>query len=165
MSKTTKALEDNRLCLLNSLQDAEKVYIRENWQPKEQRVIRCFTTTYPNLGCLSTQRIEGLHDTIRERTNGQLTLQSAVQKVCEKLRSMIKDLRNSDNSSLVSIPRLVQSATFKNLHFTISNPALTLLFKEWEELRQLMAENAVLGTCFNRCPILLQYGVACKHWL
>ena len=78
---------------------------------------------------------------------------------------MVKDLRLADNSSLVSVPRLAHSPSFRDLYFTILNKALMLLLREWEEVRRMTEAKQVIGTCFYTCLILFSYGVACKHWL
>ena len=49
-SDTEEELATNRTALLSALKPPEKAYILDTWQPKERRVIRCYTKLYANLG-------------------------------------------------------------------------------------------------------------------
>ena len=74
-SETKEQLMANRKALVSALRPSEKAYILEAWQPKEKRVIHCYTKLYSNLGVNSSQRSESYHVPMLEITNGLLSLE------------------------------------------------------------------------------------------
>jgi hypothetical protein len=43
-------LEANRQLLIDALRPEDRGYIKDTWQPKEERVVWCYTKFYLNLG-------------------------------------------------------------------------------------------------------------------
>jgi hypothetical protein len=82
-SDTEEDLEANRTALLSALQPTEKAYILDTWQPKERRVIRCYTKLYANLGVSSSQRSESYHVPMREITRGLLSLEESARRLSQ----------------------------------------------------------------------------------
>jgi hypothetical protein len=80
-SDTEEEFATNRTALLSALQPAEKAYILDAWQPKERRVIRCYTKLYVNLGVNANQRSESYHVPMREITSGLLSLEESARKL------------------------------------------------------------------------------------
>ncbi len=160
-SMTDAELQINRQKLLDTLRPEDRSYIIDNWKPKEFRTIHRYTKTYANLGSTSSQRVEGYHDIVREITNGQLPLEASIQKLCQKVRSIIRDLATSQEDSRQSFPRLAAAPTFKYLRFSITSYALTMLHIEYSKLSMERVQPQL--DC--QCEILLRYGIACKHYL
>ncbi|KIX06425.1 uncharacterized protein Z518_04401 [Rhinocladiella mackenziei CBS 650.93] len=101
---------------------------------------------------------------MREITNGQLSLEDAAKWLAMKVKSVLKDLQDDEVLSHRHYPRLPQSDVFKALRMKVSNEALALLEKEWTELNQFMMRGEQLSEICE-CPILYQFGIACRHHL
>ena len=61
-------------------------------------------------------------------------------------------------------PRIAQSDVFRSLRMRVSNFAIELLEREWRELTETMVKGEQLSE-ICKCPILLRYGIACRHHL
>ena len=67
-------------------------------------------------------------------TNGQLTLEVSVTRLCQKVNSIIKDMNDGEAFSRRVYPRVAQDAAFRNLRFNVSDFALKKLTLEWNTL-------------------------------
>src|SRR5882757_1096707 len=77
---------------------------------------------------------------------------------------LIKDIENEKENDIKSYSRLAQAPTFKNLRMTIANFALIKVPLEWDDLCRIAPSNLYeLGNC--ECPLLLQFGLPCRHYL
>ena len=79
-SETEEQLTANRMALVSALRASEKAYILERWQPKERRVVHCYTKLYSNLVVNSSQRGESYHVPMREITSGLVSLEEFLPK-------------------------------------------------------------------------------------
>jgi hypothetical protein len=120
---------------------------------------------------------------MREITNGQLSVEQSAKRLAKKTLSILKEISTDEDLPLRKYPRAAQlhGVAFEHLRAQVSNEAITLLEKEWQELSRAMSvgddlgeyeisqisqfytANRGLGEC--RCSILLRYGIACKHYL
>lgn len=91
-SNTPRELEVNRERLYALLADKEIDYIKANWVPKEERIIRCWTKRYPNLGVHGTQRNEGMHPIIGSQLNAQLSLEDVVRRLAQAVGKIYQRL-------------------------------------------------------------------------
>jgi hypothetical protein len=179
-SLTIDELEANRKLLLDQLKPEDRAFIREPWQPKEDRVVWCYTHYYPNLGSASSQRGESYHPVMRQITNGQLTVEQSAKRLASKLLSILKDIDTDEDPSGNKYPRLAQlhGDAFRLLRSQVTQYAITKLEKEWYELEQAVSANEQLGKYLDasgctanvtigdcKCSILLRFGLACKHHL
>jgi hypothetical protein len=166
-SETVEELNSNRAYLVENLRPEHKYYILKHWQELETRVIHYYTKFYPNLGSTSSQRVEGYHDSVREMTNGQLSLEAATKRLISKILSILKEIDIDEELSLRSYPRLLQadSRAFINLKCTITIYAAQMIEPQWKELRQGLAANENIEDSPCRCQILLRFGLPCKHVL
>ena len=126
-------------------------------------MIYLYTRFYPNLSSTSSQRDESYHSIIRQISSAQLSLEQSAQRLCSKVKSIIKDLTIDKQESMRKYPRLTQSRPFELLRYNISIYAMKLLEKEWHDLQQLLNADSPLGDC--HCEILLRYGIPYKHYL
>ena len=79
-SDSAAALERNRHRLAEMINEPE--YVNNVWKEKEEKVIHWYTKGNANLGCTSSQRVESFHPVLRQMTNGQLTLEISVTRLC-----------------------------------------------------------------------------------
>jgi hypothetical protein len=166
-SMTVEELDSNRAYLVENLKPEHKHYILEHWQKLETRVIHCYTKFYPNLGSTSSQRAESYHDSVREMTNGQLSLEAATKRLISKVLSVLKEIEIDEERSLRGYPRLLQadSRAFANLKCTITIYAAQMIEPQWKELRQALTTNESIEESPCRCQVLLRFGLPCKHVL
>lgn len=162
-SMTEREKRTSKQALLDRLQSRDRQYIEETWGPKEHRVLHLYTRFYPNLGSTSSQRVESYHPVMRQISNGQLSLEQSANRLCTKIKSIIKDLAVDEQESMRKYPRLTQTRPFESLRYTISLYAMRMLEKEWLSLQEAVSSGASLGDC--HCEILLRFGIACKHYL
>ena len=100
---------------------------------------------------------------MRQITNGQLSLEQSAQRLCSRVKSIIKDLALDEQESMRKYPRLAQIRPFEQLRYNISIYTIKLLKKEWFNLQQLLNADIPLGDCYYK--ILLRYGIPCKYYL
>ena len=124
-SETVEELEINREALCDRLKRDTKAYINEIWRPKEDRVVRCFTRLFFNLGCHSSQRVESYHVVLKRITNGQLSLENSAKALTDTVLKVINDVEASKDNDLKAYTRLAQSVAFTYLRMNITNSALT----------------------------------------
>jgi hypothetical protein len=146
-SMSIDELEVSRQLLLDSLRPGDRQYIIDTWKPKEKRVIWCYTKFYPNLGSTSSQRGESYHPVMREITNGQLSIEQSAKRLAKKVLSILKEISTDEDLPLRKYPRAAQlrGVAFEHLRAQVSNEAITLLEKEWQELLQAMSAGDDLG--------------------
>ncbi|OQV08491.1 MULE transposase domain-containing protein [Cladophialophora immunda] len=106
---TQEALETRRNDLKSQLLEPE--YLDE-WQDKEDRVVALYTAELPNLGHRSSQRSESYHNVVTQITNGQLDLETAIKRLCQTVKGVVKEVAESTGYSLASYPRGAQGAIF-----------------------------------------------------
>jgi MULE transposase domain len=166
-SMTIEELDSNRAYLAENLKPEHKYYILKHWQELETRVVHYYTKIYPNLGSTSSQRVESYHDSVREMTNGQLSLEAATKRLISKVLSILKEIEIDEERSLRGYPRLLQadSRAFTNLKCTITIYAAQMIEPQWKELRQALTANESIEDSPYRCQILLRFGLPCKHVL
>ena len=136
----------------------------DNWQSKEDRCMRRWTRTYPNLGNFATSIVKGHHNIIRDFLNQQLGLEDSASRLCRKIKSLSKDIINHQEQALRVIPRLAQHPVFRLLQFNITNFALQKVADEYRDIKQLLEMgNGDLGPC--DCGLLYRFSLPCKHHL
>lgn len=169
-STTIEELELNRTKLVSQLRPPHQQYIYDQWYPREERFIHCYTKYQPNLGATSSQMIESYHDRIREVTNGQLFLEQAVARIADTTISIFRLLETAERPSLrkysLEFQTVGNNFAFKDIRTKISCYAAEKLSTEWKELRQQLTNdiNSQLGPC-NPCEIRVRYGLPCRHLL
>jgi hypothetical protein len=88
----TETLETNRSVLCDKLREDEIRYIRENWVPKEAKIIRCYTKLYANLGVYGISRIEGLYPILKEELSLSISLSLTIKRVVKAIIRVVKEL-------------------------------------------------------------------------
>jgi hypothetical protein len=175
-SRTEESLTDARETLKNNARAATErpdkkeefpQYIDNEWVHKEKKVVHHYTRKYANLGSTASQRGESYHNTVREITNGQLSLEDAVKRLTQKSLSSLKDIDTDEASSYGAYSRLAQSSVFIDLRMKVSRRALEMVEKEWSAMSQLMVAGQDIVVDLNgcECEILLRFGIACRHHL
>jgi hypothetical protein len=101
-------LEANQQLLIDALRPEDRAYIRDTWQPKEERVVWCYTKFYPNLGSTASQRGKSYHPVMREITNGQLLIEQSARRLATKVLSILKDMATDEDNSWRKYPRAAQ---------------------------------------------------------
>jgi hypothetical protein len=166
-SKTPEALTANRRALGQAVGPLFMKYLEETWIPKEQKVVYLYTHKNANLGATSSQRSESYHDTVRELTNAQLSLEESVKRLMMKINSVIKDIDQDEVSSAASYSRLAQSPPFRLLRLNVSKYAITHLEREWAALDAQIrgGQDVIIPPNGCECEILLRFGISCCHYL
>ncbi|KAM4061907.1 hypothetical protein HRG_008824 [Hirsutella rhossiliensis] len=171
-------LEERRGELLAEIREPERLYPKNNWQPKERQFVRAHTRQYPNLGCNSTQRNESYHVVVKQSLNRQLPLQASCQKLAESLKKLTQKITEDEDRSRADVPRLLDRAAFRLLIGKVPHYVLSKLAPEWEAAKALRwgqnteieKEREALGAlnepgCPSACEFPLRYGLPCRHWL
>jgi hypothetical protein len=89
------------------MKPTESEYIEKYLLPKEQQLIRVYTTMYPNLNCFSTQRDEGMHPMVKTVLNHQLRLNDAVQRVAIEMKLAAERLQELEQRDRAQNRRLL----------------------------------------------------------
>jgi len=82
-------LDMSRANLLLALQDDEKEYLTNYYQPKEPSFCRAYTSKYPNLGCHSTQRNEKIHDVVTVGLSKNIPVGKAIEIIWTESRGSL----------------------------------------------------------------------------
>ncbi|KAH6973981.1 hypothetical protein EDB80DRAFT_831305 [Ilyonectria destructans] len=177
-SRDETQLEERRGKLLAELQESERLYLKNHWEPKERQFVRAYTRQYPNLGCNSTQRNESYHVVVKESLNRQLPLQTSCQKLGESLKKLTKKITGEEDRSRADVPRLLDRAAFKHLIGRVPHYVLSMVAPEWEaakalrwrQNRELEKEREALSAlnkpgCPFACELPLRYSLPYRHWL
>jgi len=166
-SKSIDELTENRRLLGLSVGPQFTRYLAETWVPKEEKVIYLYTHKLANLGSTSSQRVESYHNTVRELTNAQLSLEESVKRLIIKVNSIIKDIDQDEAFSAGGYSLLTQSAPFLQLRMNVSKFALKRLERQWATLDEQLRAGNDLEIPPNRCECqdLLRFGIACAHHL
>jgi hypothetical protein len=163
-SESAEDLETNRTALCNQLKKGAKEYIENNWRQKEPRVVRCHTRLNFNLGCHSSQRSESYHVVLKQMTNGQLSLENSAKMLAQTVNKLIRDMESEKDNEITSYPRLAQQPAFRYLRMSVTKLALTKIALEWDDLcLSAPQQPPEIRQC--ECPLLLQFGLPCKHYL
>lgn len=155
--------------LFSLLQQGEVAYITENWLPKKEQVLHCYTDNHPNLGANSNQRSEGSHPSIKQILNHQLSIQDATSRLGETLASDFRKLTRDEVMEAETISRLLDQTAFANTMDYVSRFALDLVSTEWENTK-IAVDSGVLG--YNdyaspdcTCKLIVRWGLPCRHYL
>ena len=130
-SDTIEELIINRSRLIARLRAKEKAYIVDIWQPKEPRVIFCYTKLLANLGCVATQRSESYHVPIKKVINGQLSLEESGLVISEKILSILTKLSIDEDRALIDADLALDATAFKLLIGAVSIEVIRLIEKKW----------------------------------
>jgi hypothetical protein len=161
-SPTVEDLAKNRSILILHL--LKPTYIDEVWRTKEDRIIYCYTRQLHNLGARSSQRVESYHPVFRQVLNGQLPLETAATRLCQRVNTAIVEMKTAEDNSMRRYPRVAEDPLFINLRFRVTEFALTKVALEYSELARAMNEtDADLGPC--NCEVLLAFSLPCRHYL
>ncbi|KAH7231231.1 uncharacterized protein BKA55DRAFT_696126 [Fusarium redolens] len=171
-------LEERRGKLLAEFREPERLYVKNNWEPKERQFVRAYTRQYPNVGCNSTQRNESYHVVVKESLNRQLPLQTSCQKLAKSLKKLTKKITGEEDRSRADVPRLLDRAAFQHLIGRVPHYVLSMVAPEWEaakalrwrQNRELEKERDALSAlnkpgCPFACELPLRYSLPCRHWL
>jgi hypothetical protein len=105
---TEEDLELNRQFLIDGLKDEHKDYIDKHWRTRESSFIHCFTKSYRNCGLKSSQRGESYHPITRETLHANLSIEDSVNKLTDKVISVMKTITVSEGKSMRNYPRHFQ---------------------------------------------------------
>ncbi|KAM4063294.1 hypothetical protein HRG_013853 [Hirsutella rhossiliensis] len=130
-------LEKRRGKLLAEIREPERLYLENNWKPKERQFARAHTRKYPNLGCNNTQRNESYHVVVKQSLSRQLPLQASCQKLAESLKKLTQKITEDENRSRADVPRLLDRAAFRLLIGKVPHYVLSKLAPEWEAAKAL----------------------------
>ena len=133
-SETPAELRHNRQRLLDSVFEAEKMYLHEHCIPKEKQFVTLYQATYSNLGCSSTQQNEVLHSTFTELLHGQMSLQKSVEALCSRTRSNYEKLLRKETQSITQQPTGLHLEHFRQLRGKVSLFALRQIEIEYLKL-------------------------------
>jgi hypothetical protein len=136
-SSTTETLETNRSALCDELKEDEVRYIRENWVPKEAKIIRYYTKLYANLGVHGTSRTEGLHPVLKKELSPSTPLPLAIKRVAKAVIRVVKELAKAEQEGLVTRPRTLDIKAFQLVLGKITIQALNRISPEWNEAKKL----------------------------
>ena len=166
-SKSIDELTENRRILGLTVGPQFTRYLAETWVPKEEKVIYLYTHKLANLGSTASQRVESYHDTVKELTNAQLSLEESVKRLIIKVNSIIKDIDQDEAFSAGSYSLLAQSAPFRLLRMSVSKFALKRLERQWATLDSQITTGYEVNLPPNDCECedLLRFGIACAHYL
>ena len=96
----------------------------------------CYTKFYLNLESTSSQCGESYHSMMREIINDQLIIEQSAKRFVKKVLFILKEMSIDEDISLRKYPRIIQlyGVAFQRLRRQVSNKAMELLEKEWQEL-------------------------------
>lgn len=168
-SPTIVKLEENREALIDALHPDDHNYILDTWKNKEYAVIACYVDLLPTLGVRATSRSEGFHRVATETLNGQLPLQTAAKRLCRKIQALVNDLHEAEGIDSPRISIHADPKLFRALFRATTSFAVDKILQEWEDLKLLASQSTdiqlTIGTTPCQCPLLLQYGLPCRHYL
>jgi hypothetical protein len=148
------------------LQPAEITYLDTYWKPKEQQLVHCYTKLLPNLAATSSQRVEGIHPVFKQVLHGQLSLEAAAKNIGEYLQRMFNDLSLEEDRSRIDRPRLWDSYALRYLVGAVTLLCLEKIIPVWEFVKQKYnAADPVIPSNECICPLKLQFGLPCAHYL
>jgi hypothetical protein len=135
-SDSEEQLTANRATLLSALRASEKSYISETWQPKERRVIRCYTKLYTDLGVNSSQRSETYHVPMREITSGFLSLEESAKRLAQTCLQHLQALELDEVQPPTKTFRTLAGDRWSFLIGSVSKLASKLGKEELEKLEK-----------------------------
>jgi MULE transposase domain len=164
-SMTEEDLELNRQFLINGLKDKHKDYINNHWRSEETSFVHCFTKFYRNCGSTSSQRGESYHPITRETLHANLSIEDSVNKLTDKIISVMKTIAMSEGRSMRNYPRHFQLSgqAFNDVRCRITLWAAQKIEQEWYSLGKLISQQLSLGDC--HCQILARFALPCRHLL
>jgi hypothetical protein len=138
---TEEDLEANRQCLIKGLRTEHKDYIDKHWRAVETSFIHMFTKYYRNCGSTSSQRGESYHPITRECLHGNLSIEDSVDKLTNKVISVMKTITVSEGKSTRNYPRHFQLSgqAFNDVRCQITLWAAQKVEQEWHTLGQLIS--------------------------
>ncbi|RKK88928.1 hypothetical protein BFJ68_g16837 [Fusarium oxysporum] len=152
-------LEERRGKLLAEFREPERLYVKNNWEPKERQFIRAYTRNTRTL-------------------DATLPLQTSCQKLAESLKKLTKKITGGEDRSRADVPRLLDRAAFQHLIGRVPHYVLSMVAPEWEaakalrwrQNRELEKERDALSAlnkpgCPFACELPLRYSLPCRHWL
>jgi hypothetical protein len=162
---TEEDLELNRQFLIDGLKDEHKDYINKHWRTIESSFIHCFTKFYRNCGSTSSQRGESYHPITRETLHANLSIKDSVNKLTDKVISVMKTITVSEGKSMRNYPRHFQLSgqAFNNVRCRITLWAAQKVEQEWFSLGKLISQQSSLGVCHYQ--ILERFALPCRHLL
>jgi MULE transposase domain len=164
-SMTEQDLELNRQFLINGLKAEHKDYINKHWRTEESSFIHCFTKFYWNCGLTSSQRGESYHPITRETLHANLSIKDSVNKLTDKVISVMKTIAVSEGKSMRNYPRHFQLSgqAFNDVRCRITLWAAQKIEQEWHSLGKLISQQSPLGDCHYQ--ILERFALPCRHLL
>ena len=136
------------------------------------------TNQLPNLGAISTQRVEGLHPMIKSVTNRHTPMRKSVQKICDEVKEKQIEYETMINQQRINNPRLMDRFAFRHLTGKITYQAIDLVSRELDGAKKLAEEfnqRVYLGltspieltgeSCVYDRQLPLPFGLPCKCWL
>lgn len=190
-STTIEQLAENRQKLLNRLHSDEKVsrsfqfnenknsnsqqeYLVSYYKQQEPQFVVAYTRRFPNLGAISTQRVESKHTMVKSVTNRHTSMKILVEKICTEVKNEQIEQEIEINKQRITNPRLIDRDFFKNLTGLITHQAIDLMSQELDAAKKI-AEELLYGIasiveptgegCVHDCKMPLRYGLPCKCWL
>jgi hypothetical protein len=167
-------LDMSRANLLLALQDDEKEYLTNYYQPKEPSFCRAYTSKYPNLGCHSTQRNEKIHDVVTVGLSKNIPVGKAIEIICDRIKRLPKWYDDRINKDRLTLPRLLDKIFFKLCSHRFTHYCLTLAMVEYANAKAMLDEMEINNTefifepkegCQISCELPLRYGIPCKCWM
>lgn len=154
--------------LMDVLLPAERSYVQSYWCPKSAQVLHVHTNKFRNLGAHSTQRNEGMHPAIKAFLNPKLNLDEAIRLLTRHFHTLDDDINAAEHQSRLKRHHGLHLDPSGNNSFSILEGHVTLhcinLIKhEWMAAFQPSFTPSD-DDCYS-CPITLQYGLPCVHWL
>jgi hypothetical protein len=96
---TVDTLKEARTKLILELKVKEKEYFIGFYQPKERQLCCVYIKQYRNLRVHLTQRVEGGYYVVKQNLNKHFSINNAVIKICEQLKTLANDYEQRLNLS------------------------------------------------------------------
>lgn len=134
LSPSMEEKEVNRDVLYSHLQNKEVQYLKDNYLPREERLIRCHTKENTNLNCESTQSGEAINPLIHKVTQHQMTLEQAARAIMERTEDFYTDLSKEVDKEEVKQPMGINPQVFGALIRQVSLFAIEKVREQWDKL-------------------------------
>lgn len=108
-------LDLSRDNIILALQDNEKEYLTNYYQPKEPSFCRAYTSKFPNLGCHSTQRNEKIHDVVTVGLSKNIPVGKAIEIICDRIKRLPKWYDDQINKDRLTLPRLLNKVFLSSI--------------------------------------------------
>jgi hypothetical protein len=154
-SNTERDLESRRQELMDRLLVDDRRYIVEYWQPKEKKVIQCYTKFNANLGYYSTQRIESFNRTLHKVLNHQMSLEQAANAIINHTKVMIAAFEKGIAKERTKRAVAIDEQAFVHLNRTVTQYAIELVNSQWTRLGDILPD------CTHQ--FREQYRLPCVH--